>query len=172
MKIPARWTISAWMMVVVPAVGNAMQNEPVDFLGIEWGAPLDTHRSTLRAITETGDSGHYRRLSDRPFFAGIEVRRISYHFHQGQFVSGAYVSVGTNELKSILAYLTARHGEPARTNNRHKIYEWEGDRRGITVSCDISISCFTEFYDKALRERGLAEQSNAQQGTRTGRDDN
>ncbi|MFN0040669.1 MAG: hypothetical protein ACKVP2_14250, partial [Burkholderiales bacterium] len=162
MTLAARWMLRALIAVVLPATANAMQNEPADFLGIEWGASLETHRSTLRAITETGDSGYFRRLSDRPFFAGIEVRRISYHFHKGSFVSGAYVSVGTNELKSILAHLTARHGEPARANNRHKIYEWEGDRRGITVSCDISISCHTEFYDKTLREQELAEQSNAQ----------
>ena len=151
--------IVALIGFVMPTTGHTMQNEPADFLGIEWGASLENHRGTLQTITEAGDSGHFRRLSDRPFFAGIEVRRISYHFYKGEFVSGAYLSVGINELKSILAHLTARYGEPARANNRHKIYEWEGDRRGITVSCDITISCFTEFYDKALRDRENAEEA-------------
>lgn len=151
--------ICALAALVFPAIGNAMQNEPADFLGIQWGAPLESYRSTLRTITESGDSGHYRRLSDRPFFAGIEVRRISYHFYKGSFVSGTYLSVGTNELKSILAHLKERHGEPQTSNNRHKIYEWQGDQRGVTVSCDITISCFTEFYDKALRDQELAEEA-------------
>jgi|APDOM4702015118_1054815.scaffolds.fasta_scaffold140450_1 hypothetical protein len=149
--------IGALIAVGSPAIGNAMQNEPEDFLGIEWGAPLENYRGALRLITEAGESGHYRRLSDRPFFAGVEVRRISYHFYKGSFVSGSYLSVGTNELKSIIAHLTTRHGEPKTANARHRVYEWEGDRRGVTVSCDITISCFTEFYDKKLRERELAE---------------
>ncbi len=159
--------ISAVMLVVFPAAGNAMQNEPADFLGIEWGAPLKNFRSTLRPITEAGESGHYRRLSDRPFFAGIEVRRISYHFYKGSFVSGSYLSVGTNELKNILAHLKERHGEPQTANNRHKIYEWQGDQRGVTVSCDITISCYTEFYDRQLRDQELAEESALPDRTRT-----
>jgi hypothetical protein len=159
--------IGALIAVAFPATGNAMQNEPADFLGIEWGAPLDGYRTTLRTITETGESGHYRRPSDRPFFAGIEVRRISYHFYKGSFVSGSYLSVGTNELKRILSHLTERHGEPNRANNRHKIYEWEGDLRGVTVSCDITISCFTEFYDRALRDKEVAEEATLPRGAKT-----
>jgi hypothetical protein len=152
--------------VVFPALVHAMQNEPADFQGIKWGASLENYRSTLRPINETGDSGHYRRTSDRPLFAGTEVRRISYHFFKGRFVSGSYLSVGTTDLKRILAHLTERHGEPQRANHRHKIYEWQGAQRGVTVSCDISISCFTEFYDRELRDQEHAEEAATQGGTK------
>jgi hypothetical protein len=158
----AGWVLGTWLAAVLPAIGHAMQNEPADFQGIQWGASLEDYRSALRAINETGDSGHYRRPSDRPLFAGTEVRRISYHFYKGLFVSGSYLSVGTSDLKRILAHLTERHGEPQRANQRHKIYEWEGAHRGITVSCDISISCFTEFYDRTLRDREQADEAAAQ----------
>ena len=157
MRNKTTWMIGALIAVAYPAIAHAMQNEPADFQGIQWGASLEDYRSTLRPINETGDSGHFRRQSDRPFFAGTEVRRISYHFYKGRFVSGSYLSVGTTDLKRILAHLTERHGEPQKANNRHKIYEWEGEQRGVIVSCDISISCFTEFYDKELRNQANAE---------------
>jgi hypothetical protein len=68
----------ALILVSSPVVTNAMQNEPEEFLGIEWGASIDKYRGDLKPLKEDGYSGHYRRASDRPFFAGIEVRRISF----------------------------------------------------------------------------------------------
>ena len=135
-----------------------MQNEPGDFLGIEWGASLDQHRDQLKPISEDGDTGHYRRVSDRPFFAGVEVRRITYHFYKGSFASGMYLTVGTSELKNILSHLTSRYGEPDSYHPRHRVYAWEGERSGVIVSCDISVTCYTEFYDKALRAQAMATQ--------------
>lgn len=135
---------------------GAMQNEPADFLGVTWGTPLEGMRPNLRVITEEGDSAHFRRPTDRPFFAGIEVRRISYYFYQGSFTAGTFLSVGTNDFKTIIAHLTQRHGPPTTAHARHRVYAWEGERTGITVSCDISISCYTEVYDRALRLKELA----------------
>jgi hypothetical protein len=68
-----------------------------------------------------------------------------------------YLTVGMNELKGILSHLTSRHGEPSTSNPRHRIYGWEGERSGVTVSCDIS-NCYTEFYDKTLRTQATATQ--------------
>lgn len=148
----------ALVVVSSPVVANAMQNEPGEFLGIEWGAPIDQYRGDLKPLKEDRDSGHYRRLSDRPFFAGIEVRRISYYFYKGSFTSGSYTTVGSNELKNILSYLTRRHGEPKKTYSTFRVYIWDGERSGVIVSCDVSISCYTEFYDKALRGEAMAAQ--------------
>jgi hypothetical protein len=134
---------------------GAMQNEPAHFLGIEWGAPIDRYRAELKPIFEDGDTGHYRRPSDRPYFAGVEVRRISYHFFKGNFASGMYVTVGSNDLRNILAHLTSVYGEPSFTHARHRIYSWEGERSAVMVTCDISISCYTEFYDKTVREAAM-----------------
>lgn len=142
------------LCAAVPA--GAMQNEPADFLGVAWGTPLEGMRPNLRVITEEGDAAHFRRPTDRPFFAGIEVRRISYYFYQGSFTSGTFLSVGTNDFKTIIAHLTQRHGPPTTAHARHRVYAWEGERTGITVSCDITISCYTEVFDRALRLKELA----------------
>jgi hypothetical protein len=147
------WCIACALAGAVPALAAPMANEPNGFLGIDWGASIDQHRSALKALREDGDFGHYRRPSDRPFFAGIEVRRISYHFYKGRFVGGTYTTTGSTEFKSIVSYLTERHGEPTRSHPRQRVYVWEGERSAVSVSCDISISCYTEYYDRALREQ-------------------
>lgn len=154
MPIPAALAVTLTSMFTL---AHGMQNEPTDFLGIAWGRALSEVRADLKPISEEGDSGHYRRLADRPFYAGIEVRRISYYFYQGQFTSGTFLTVGSNDLKTIVSHLTDRYGAPKVVNPRHRVYAWEGARMGITVSCDITISCYTEFYDIALR---LKEQAN------------
>ena len=69
-----------------------------------------------------------------------------------------YVTVGARDLKSILAHLTSHYGEPNTTNPRHRIYAWEGEHSGVIVSCDISTTCYTEFFDKALRAQAAAAQ--------------
>lgn len=135
----------------------AMQNEPVDFLGMKWGTALEPMRAELRVITEDGDAAHFRRISDRPYFAGIEVRRISYYFYKGQFTSGTFLTVGTNDFKTMVNHLTDRHGPAKTINPRHRVYAWEGEHTGITLSCDISISCYTEIYDRALRLKELSD---------------
>jgi hypothetical protein len=137
---------------------HAMQNEPGDFLGLEWGAALEPRAMDFKPITVDANSGHYRRSADRPIYAGMEVRRISYYFYKGRFSSGTFLTVGTTDLKNIIAHLTERYGAPVTVNARHRVYAWEGDKAGITVSCDITISCYTEFYDKALRLEELAAQ--------------
>src|SRR5262245_61668755 len=145
----------ALILVGSPVAANAMQNEPEEFLGIEWGAPIEKYRGDLKPMKEDGDSGYYRRVSDRPFFAGIEVRRISYYFYKGNFTSGTYTTIGVRDLKSILSYLAGHYGEPKETHPTFRVYIWEGKRSGVIVSCDVSISCYTEFFDKALREQAL-----------------
>lgn len=151
--------IAKAMLVIAactPLAALAMQNEPEDFLGVVWGAAFEKHRADLRLITQNPDSAHYRRLSDRPFFAGIEVRRISYYFYKDSFTSGTFLTVGTTDLNAVLAYLNNKFGPPAVAKPRHRVYAWEGERIGITVSCDITISCYTEFYDRALRLAEIA----------------
>ncbi len=151
--------IAAIAIVCGAPAAVAMDNEPSDFFGIEWGAPIDKYRPELKALTEDEQSGHYRRLADRPYFAGVEVRRISYHFYKGDFVSGTILTVGSNDLNRILSHLKDRHGAATTSNPRHRVHAWEGERAGVTVSCDMAISCYTEFYDKALRLQEIAATS-------------
>lgn len=137
---------------------RAMQNEPTEFRGMEWGAPIEKYTGELTVLSGDGVQAHYRRAADPSAYAQIDVRRISYRFYKGQFSAGMLVLVGTTNLKAMLEHLTRRYGEPDTANSRHRIYAWEGERAGIVLSCDISISCYVEFFGRELRKLELAEQ--------------
>jgi hypothetical protein len=136
---------------------SAMQNEPSGFMGIDWGAPIDHYKRDLTTLNEDETGGNYRRASDRMVFAGVDARRISYRFYKSKFSSGMVLTVGTSDFRTMLAHLVERYGEPNESNPRHRVYTWSGERAGITISCDISYGCYTEFYDRALRDEELAQ---------------
>jgi hypothetical protein len=144
--------------VAAASAAAAMQNEPADFKGLPWGAALSEYQQGLTLLTGDDQMAHYRRDADGKTFAGVDAWRISYRFYKQRFSGGIVVIVGSSNLKSMLEYLTQTYGPPEAVNPRHRIYEWQGLRSAISVSCDISISCYVEFYDKALRALELAEQ--------------
>ena len=159
------WRIAAILMLSVttlgPVAAGAMKNEPGDFKGVPWGAPLDAQGQSLKLLTGDEISANYRRDSDGKTFASVDAWRISYRFYKQRFSSGIVVIVGNSNLKSVLDYLTQTYGPPEAVNSRHRIYEWQGENAGISLSCDISISCYVEFYGKEMRALELAEQGNA-----------
>jgi hypothetical protein len=157
------------VLCMAGTVAHAMQNEPKDFLGIAWGAPIADHEKDLKLVIDGDTTQHYKRPSDRMSFGGIEPRRITYSFHKGKFSGGNILTVGTTDLNAMLSLLTTRYGEPDEVNKRHRVYSWVGERVGIIVSCDISIGCYTEFFDKALRE---SEQQAQPSGGQAAKDDN
>jgi hypothetical protein len=153
-------TLLSCFFVIGTAAAGTMKNEPGDFRGVPWGAPFETHGQSLTLLTGDEQTANYRRDSDSKTFASVDAWRISYRFYKQRFSSGIVVIVGTSNLKSVLEYLTQTYGPPEAVNPRHRIYEWQGERSGISLSCDISISCYVEFYGKEMRALELAEQGN------------
>src|SRR5262249_48098120 len=101
-----------------------MLNEPTEFRGFEWGAPIDSHKSELTLIGGNDETAHYRRSSDALTFGNIDVRRISYRFYKNRFSAGTILTVGSTNFKAILAYLTATDGPPETISERHRVYNW------------------------------------------------
>ncbi|MEO6023483.1 MAG: hypothetical protein ABIP64_10255 [Burkholderiales bacterium] len=143
--------------VCIVGAASAMQNEPRDFNGLVWGSSLDDHKASLRLVSADEHLAHYRRQSDAAVFGGVDAWRISYKFYHNRFSGGTVIFVGTRNLNAMLAHLNATYGPAQSVNPRHKIYVWEGERASIMLSCDISISCYVEFFDNALRESELAD---------------
>jgi hypothetical protein len=136
----------------------AMQNEPRDFRGVPWGASLEEYKQGLTMIGGDQVLAHYRRDSDASAYGGVDTWRVSYRFYKNRFSGATIIIVGTSNLKSMLGYLTHTFGPAETVHAGHRIYAWTGEHAGITVSCDISMSCYVEFYDKEIRELELAEQ--------------
>ncbi len=143
----------ALALAALPAWSEGMRNEPGDFFGIAWGASESEHKGALVTISEDGATAHYRRASDRLSYAGVDARRITYRFYKGQFSGGTVLTVGTREKNAVIAHLTERYGAPEVISSRHPIYRWTGERAGIMFSCDISGGCYSEFYDRTLKQQ-------------------
>ena len=143
--------------VLVAGAASAMQNEPRDFNGLVWGSSIDDHKASLTLVSADEHLAHYRRTSVAAVFGGVDAWRISYKFYKNRFSGGTVIFVGTRNLSSMLAHLNSAYGPAQSANPRHHIYVWEGERASVMLSCDISISCYVEFFDNALRESELAE---------------
>jgi len=137
---------------------SAMQNEPRDFKGVPWGAPLEDHKQSLSLMGGDDVFAHYRRAADANTYANVAAWRISYRFYKNRFSSATVTIVGTSNFDSMMSYLTKNYGQPEAVSPRHRIYRWEGEHSGIMTSCDISMSCYIEFYGTQMRELEVAEQ--------------
>lgn len=140
---------------------HAMQNEPRDFNGVPWGAALEDHKQGLTLVSGDDVVAYYRRAAGTNTFAGIDAWRISYRFYKNRFSSVTVTIVGINNFNAMLSHLTKTYGAADSVNPRHRIYVWEGADAGVMTSCDISISCYVEFYGKAMRDVEVAERGNA-----------
>jgi hypothetical protein len=157
----ARAIVLSCACLLAASAAHAMQNEPRDFKGVPWGAALEDHKQSLALIGGDDVLAHYRRASDAGAYANVDAWRISYRFYKNRFSGGTVIIVGTSNLKSMLDYLTQTYGPAETVHAGHRIYAWNGEQAGITVSCDISISCYVEFFGKQMRELELAEQGEA-----------
>ena len=162
-ELSCRWLYAFSVMgALIAARGvTAMQNEPGDFRGVPWGAPLEEHRSGLALMSGDDQLAHYRRVPDTNTFAHIDTWRISYRFDKNRFSSAMVTIVGINNFNSMLSHLTKTYGQPDSVSPRHRIYTWAGENAGIMTSCDISLSCYIEFYGKQMRDLEIAEQGEA-----------
>jgi hypothetical protein len=157
------WRNVATLLIGIVCFANAhaMQNEPRDFNGVPWGAAIDDHKQALVLVSGDDNFAHYRRAAGANTFAGIDAWRISYRFYKKRFSSATVTIVGINNFNSMLAHLTKTYGDPNSVNPRHRIYVWDGANAGVMTSCDISLSCYVEFYGKAMRDLEVAEQGDA-----------
>ncbi len=149
-----------WMMSALFAwdSASAMLNEPRDFKGVPWGAPIEDHKQAFSLVSGDEVMAYYRRAADSNSFASIDVWRISYRLYKARFSSATVTIVGIANFNSMLSYLTKTYGPPEEVSPRHRIYTWAGENAGIMTSCDISLSCYVEFYGKQMRELETAEQ--------------
>lgn len=139
------------LAVLAGAPALAMQNEPTDFRGIQWGAPVEKHQQELVRLGDVDEPAFFKRANEQLTYAGIDVRRITYRFFKNRFSAGTILTVGTSNKNSMVSFLSERYGPASYAGVRHPVYRWDGERIVISVTCDISYGCYTEFYDKALR---------------------
>ena len=100
----------------------AMTNEPTEFRGIGWGAPIEDHQKELASLSSRGDVAFYRCPADQLSWGGAEIQKISYRYFKGRFSGSTLQLFGASHKKAITAKMssyTARRSNP--TNAYHNI---------------------------------------------------
>lgn len=133
----------------------AMTNEPADFRGIGWGAPIEDHQKELVALSTTGDYAFFRRPSDQMSWGGAEIQKISYRFFKGKFSGSTLQLFGASHQKAITEKLFGLYGEPERPNKRVPQYFWTGEKAKVILFCEVTNYCVVDIV--SLEQLALEE---------------
>ena len=168
MKIRQKLTIGLGLAVSYSLCAAAMNNEPADFRGIGWGAPIENHEKELIPLSTNGDRAYYRRPSDQMSWGGAEIQKISYRFFKGRFSGSTLQLFGASNKKAITAKMFELYGTPEQPNKRVPQYYWTGDKAKVVLFCEVTDYC---VIDMAFLEL-LAEEEQAQPAAAKRRNDN
>ncbi len=159
--------VAAALAAPIATCFAAMQNEPADFRGIPWGAPIENHKSDLFALADKGDIVYFRRPKDEMSWGGAEIQKISYRFYKGKFSGTTLQLFGVGNQKAITEKLFGLYGPPERPNKRVPRYVWSGDQATVILFCEITHYCVVELASTQL----MAQEQNDQPKTNDAKDD-
>ncbi len=161
--MPIRKLISVGLGLAVSysLCAAAMNNEPVDFRGIDWGAPLENHQKDLVALSTNGNLAYYRRPSDQMSWGGAELQKISYRFFKGRFSGSTLQLFGASHQKAITEKLFSLYGTPEQPNKRVPQYVWSGDKAKVVLMCEVTNYCVIDMVSLELMVLEEQEQAAA-----------
>lgn len=133
-----------------PLSTAAMNNEPADFRGIDWGAPIEAHHKDLVSLSTNGNLAYYRRPSDQMSWGGAEIQKISYRFFKGRFSGTTLQLFGANNQRAITEKLFGLYGTPEQPNKRVPQYVWTGDKAKVILMCEVTNYCVIDMVSLEL----------------------
>jgi hypothetical protein len=145
----------------------AMKNEPADFRGIDWGAPVENHQKDLVALSTNGNLAYYRRPSDQMSWGGAELQKIAYRFFKGRFSGSTLQLFGASNQKAITEKLFELYGTPEQPNKRVPQYVWSGDNAKVVLMCEVTNYCVIDIVSLEL----IALEENDRRTAASGKDD-
>jgi hypothetical protein len=139
------------------AAETTMKNEPKDFRGIEWGAPIEQYASEMILLRRENDVTYYRRKADRLNIGQAEAIKIAYRFYKDRFSAGVVQTFGGSNQKSLIGQLLDSHGEPIHLSQRIQQYMWQGEGAFVILTCEVSSYCAAEFISRQVNTLEQAE---------------
>jgi hypothetical protein len=146
----------------------AMNNEPADFRGIDWGTPIENHQKELVPLSTNGDLAYYRRPADQMSWGGAEIQKISYRYFKGRFSGSTLQLFGASNKKAITAKMFELYGAPEQPNKRVPQYYWTGEKAKVVLFCEVTDYCVIDMASLEL----LAQEEQAQPAAAKPKDDN
>jgi hypothetical protein len=147
---------------------SAMTNEPTEFRGITWGAPIEEHQKELVSLSSRGDVAFYRRPADQMSWGGAEIQKISYRYFKGRFSGSTLQLFGASHKKAITAKMFELYGTPEQPNKRVPQFFWTGEKAKVVLFCEVTDYC---VIDMANLELLAQEEAQNQPAPATRKDD-
>ncbi len=147
---------------------SAMTNEPTEFRGITWGAPIEDHQKELVSLSSRGDVAFYRRPADQMSWGGAEIQKISYRYFKGRFSGSTLQLFGASHKKAITAKMFELYGTPEQPNKRVPQFFWTGEKAKVVLFCEVTDYC---VIDMANLELLAQEEAQNQPAPATRKDD-
>jgi hypothetical protein len=124
---------------------SAMTNEPTEFRGINWGAPIKDHQKELVSLSTRGDVAFYRRPADQMSWGGAEIQKISYRYFKGRFSGSTLQLFGASHKKAITAKMFELYGPPEQPNKRVPQFFWTGEKAKVVLFCEVTDYCVIDM---------------------------
>lgn len=149
------------LLLANSATSLAFDNEPADFRGIPWGAPIAAYEGQLSVVEEGGETILYRRQEDKLSIGAADLKGVYYAFNAGRFTSAMTQTEGLPNNAALLDALTAQFGRPLRPNRFMDRYYWKGKVATISMVCTISLKgeCMTVFSSSQSMAQDSAERA-------------
>jgi hypothetical protein len=162
MRIQKLMTVGLALLASYSLSTAAMTNEPTEFRGINWGAPIEDHQKELVSLSTRGDLAYYRRPADQMSWGGAEIQKISYRYFKGRFSGSTLQLFGASHKKAITAKMFELYGPPEQPNKRVPQYFWTGDKAKVILFCEVTDYCVIDMANlELLAQEEAANQSGA-----------
>lgn len=146
-------SLMAGVLLSSVAMADSMKEEPAEFRGLKWNAPLSAVEEQMVLVRDEGDVKYYRRTSDTLKIGHVDALKVAYRFYKGNFSSGIVQTYGGANQKSLLTALSDTHGAPVRPRKRIPQYFWDGEQAYMVLTCEVTSYCHVEISSKEVIQR-------------------
>lgn len=139
--------------VLAAAAASAFDNEPKEFRGVPWGAPIAKFAGEMIAIENDGAHIYYKRKGDKMIIGGARLRDVVYEFYKGSF-EGVMILSQPGSNPAMLAAFNAQFGQGEKASGFVNRYLWQGTTAVVFLDCnDIASICTAAVQSTAVNNQ-------------------
>ena len=119
------------LIIILPSVSLAFQNEPDGFRGLKWGTDITDLDGMIKVHVKDGnpDTTYYNRSGDTLQLWGTGLHYIQYTFYKGKLSVVRIGFDGQGKFKALKSHLISNYGKATRTSHS---FTWTGEMSHIS----------------------------------------
>ena len=139
------------LIIILPSVSIAFQNEPDGFRGIKWGSDITDLNDMVKVTVKDGDpdTTYYNRSGGTLQLWGTSLHYIQYVFYKGRFSVVRIGFSGQGEFEALKSNLISNYGKATRTSHS---YTWTGKMTHISFLHGSLTFFHTPYYRQLINK--------------------